>query len=113
VHEFGITQSILEMALEEATAANATRITQFNLVLSAASHIAEDAVQKYFKALSKGSMAEGAVLEFKREPAEFRCWSCEYNFWSDVPHPVCPRCQEIAHVFSMEEEFYLESIDVE
>jgi hydrogenase nickel incorporation protein HypA/HybF len=113
VHEYGITQSILEAALDHATAAGANRITQLNLVLSAASHITEDSVEMYFEAISKGSMAEGAVLVFEREPADFRCWSCGHEFQTDTQSPVCPLCGGAAQALPVQGELYLESIDVE
>ncbi len=113
VHEFGITQSILEAALDHAMAAGANRVTQLNLVLSASSHITEDSVQMYFDALSKGSMAEGAQLVFEREPADFRCLSCGHEFEADGTSAVCPRCGELAQPLPPESELYLESIDVE
>jgi hydrogenase nickel incorporation protein HypA/HybF len=113
VHEFGITQSILETALDHATAAGATRITQLNLVLSAVSDITQDSVRMYFDAISTGSMAEGAVLVFECEPADFRCWSCGQEFEADTQFPVCPQCDGMAQALPVESELYLESIDVE
>ncbi len=113
MHEFGITQAILEAALDHAVAADAERIVQLNLVLSCASHITEESVRMYFDALSKGSIAEGALLVFDREPADLRCLSCGREFQSDSTSAVCPDCGGQAAALQPEQELYLESIDVE
>ena len=77
MHELSITEGILKIATD---AAGGRRITTIHLVVGDLSSIVDDSVQFYFDMLSKGTVAEGAVLDFQRRPATVMCWDCEQQF---------------------------------
>jgi hydrogenase nickel incorporation protein HypA/HybF len=68
MHEFAITQSILDLVLEEAKRIGAEEVEKINLVIGEMSGITEECVQFYFDFLSKETIAKRATLSFKRIP---------------------------------------------
>jgi hydrogenase nickel incorporation protein HypA/HybF len=114
VHELPATEGILSVALEAAEQNRAGRITAINLVIGDMASIVDDSVQFYFDILSKGTLAEGAALNFRRESATATCWDCGYRFEVSIPLTgECPECGGVHLQVSGGKEFYVESIEVE
>ncbi len=113
MHELGISQSILDIALHHAHEAGASRIRELNLVIGELASVVDDSVQFYWDIIAKDTMAEGAVLNFKRLPARLRCTHCEHDFPMDHQDFVCPVCGSAQVAVAGGEEFFLESIDVD
>jgi len=113
MHELGVTQNILKIALEYAEKGGAGKIRSINLVIGGLSGILDESVQFYFDFVSKETIAEGAKLVFKRVPVRFRCRNCgkEFEFHGEVW--VCPDCQTPGPEILSGREFFLESIEVE
>jgi hydrogenase nickel incorporation protein HypA/HybF len=113
MHELGITESILQIALEHAEKAGAKQVRRIHLVVGELSSIADESVQFYFDFFSKDTAAEGAQLVFQKLAARFRCPSCGQEFGSQDGDWTCPRCQAPGHKILAGREFYMESIEVE
>jgi hydrogenase nickel incorporation protein HypA/HybF len=113
MHELGVTQSILDIALRHAQDAGAVRIRELNLVIGELSSIIDDSVQFYWAMIAKGTIAEDATLNFKRIPARLRCQDCETEFSLDRLEYACPSCGSARVVVAGGEAFFLESIDVD
>ncbi|MCC6799935.1 MAG: hydrogenase maturation nickel metallochaperone HypA [Anaerolineae bacterium] len=113
MHELGVTQSLLEIATRHAEQAGATRITRLSLVVGELTSIVDDSVQFYWDLIAAGTLAEGAMLEFRRVPATLRCANCAHEFPLSHDRYVCPRCESSRITVAGGEEFYLESIDVD
>ena len=82
MHEAGVTERILEIVLEHAKEAHATRVTDVYLDVGEASGIDTEAVELHWPLLSEGSVAEGSVLHFKakeHDPFSFRLTSIEVD----------------------------------
>ena len=65
MHELGITEQMLTVALEQASKSGISKITRINLILGETSDISSDSVQLYFDSISKGTLAQGAELCFQ------------------------------------------------
>ena len=114
MHELPVTQGIIDVAVEAAQQHNAARITAIDLVIGELTSIVDDSVQFYFDMLSHGTLAEGARLRFRREPARATCLDCEHRFKVKPPIlPECPQCGSAQVLVSGGREFYVESIDVD
>ena len=113
MHELGVTQSILTIALRHAQEAGATRVRELNLVIGDLASIVDDSVQFYWDIVAKDTIAEGATLNFKRLPARLRCNPCGADFPMDHRDFTCPTCGSSSVSVAGGEEFYLESIDVD
>jgi hydrogenase nickel incorporation protein HypA/HybF len=113
VHELAITQNILDLALDEAKAVQASRITKINLVIGELSGIVSDSVEFYFDFLKKDSAAEGAALDFKVVPTQLRCRSCLTEFNPQDSLWICPNCQSSSIEVITGRDCYIESIEVE
>ena len=82
MHEAGVTERILEVVLEHASAAHAQRVTDVYLDVGDESGIDTESVELHWPLMSEGSVAEGAVLHFHDtpdEPFSFRLTSIEVD----------------------------------
>ena len=113
MHELPFTEGVLKIALEYAEKAGAKRILALNLVIGQMSSIVDDSVQFYWDILSKGTIAEGARLNFQRIPAVYRCWDCGHTYTLDGEHLACPQCGSVRVQLIQGDEFRLESMDIE
>jgi hydrogenase nickel incorporation protein HypA/HybF len=110
MHELPITEGILKIA---ADAAGGRQITAIHLIVGELSSIVDDSVQFYFDMLSKGTLAEGAVLDFQRRPATIMCGDCGRASEVRAPLPsVCPYCGGTKLQVTGGRELRVESIEV-
>src|SRR6266496_5375390 len=113
MHELPVTEGILAVALDAASRHHAPRITTIDLVIGELGSIVDDSIQFYFDLLSRGTSAEGAVLRFRREPAQVVCWACGHRWSARAPLPVaCPACASAHLQVAGGQAFYVESIEV-
>jgi len=113
MHELAITQSMLDLVLEQAQKAGAKEVKKINLVIGKMSGFAEEGVQFYFDLISKGTIVEGAALSFKTAPATARCRSCSRLFEPKELDCSCPYCQSNSVEIIAGKELFVESIEVE
>lgn len=113
MHELSVTEGILSVAIETAKQHGAQRITHIDLVIGELSSVVDDSVQFYFDILSRPTIAAGAQLNFRREPARVACGECGHSFAAAAPlPPLCPLCGSARMQVSGGKEFYVESIEV-
>jgi len=113
MHELAITQSMLDLVLEQAKKAGAKEVGKINLVIGEMTGVVEQCVQFYFDFLSKGTSAEGAALSFKVVPTTARCRSCHKNFELKEFDWTCPYCRSNNMEIVAGKELFVESIEVE
>ena len=113
MHELGVTQEVLDIALNKAREAQASRITKINLVIGEMSSIVDDSVQFYFDFLSQDSIARDARLSFRRVPMQVRCRQCGFSFSPEKLDWSCPQCKEWDAEVTAGKEFYIDSIEVD
>ena len=113
MHEYAITESMIDIAVEEAEKAGGRSIMSIKLIIGDLSSIMDESVQMYFDIISNGTLAEGAKLEFKRVRAALKCKACGYEFDKPDRGFECPLCGDTGSLTGKGSEFYIESIEIE
>ena len=113
MHELAVTESILQIATQHASRAEAKQVTHLYLVIGQLSSIVDDSVQFYWEIISRGTLCEGAQLHFERVPARLTCQNCGTTYTLADGLTLCPRCQSDRVRVTAGEEFRLDSIDIE
>src|SRR4030042_4482670 len=113
MHELSVTESILEISLRHANQSNAKRITNLYLVIGQLASIVDDSVQFYWDIISKDTIADGAVLHFKRLPTTLACLDCDHHYSPGNNGFTCPNCKSEHVKVISGDEFFIEAIDIE
>jgi len=113
MHELGITENIVNIVLDKAREAQASKITEINLVVGELSGFAPDCIQFYFDFLSKDTIAEEATLHFDLASAQFRCRNCSTVFHPKDVEWICPECHGQNVEVTGGRELYIKSMEVE
>ena len=113
MHELAITQSMLDLVLEQAEKAGAKEVEKINLVIGEMTGVVDECVQFYFNFLSQGTIAEEAALFFKMVPTKARCRDCDKTFKLKEFDWTCPYCQGNRMEIIAGQELFVESIEVE
>ena len=113
MHELPVTESILKIALDHAKKADVKRITDLHIVIGELASMVDDSIQFYWQIIAKDTIAEHAVLHFRRVPAELQCMACLEKYHPTDRELICPKCNGVGAKIIAGEEFALESIDVE
>ena len=113
MHEMSVTKSLLDLILDEATKAGASKISEVNIVLGEMTGIIDYYVQANFEILSQDTLAEGATVSFRNIPRQVRCRQCGHTFQPSEFEWNCPECQSMELEITGGNELYVESIEVE
>jgi len=113
MHELAITQSMLNLVLEQAEKARAKEVKKINLVIGEMTGVVDECVQFYFDFLSRGTIAEGAVLAIKAVSTQVQCRGCDRLFELMEFDWTCPHCRGNNIEIVAGKELFVESIEVE
>lgn len=111
MHEVSVMLSILDIAIEEAQKANASKIKGVRLNIGERSGVEVEALKFAFDTVTRNSIAENAVLSIALIPFKGECLSCGNQFES-TDYMVCDKCGGFAKVISGQE-LQIESLEVE
>lgn len=112
MHEYGITESLLNIVEEKAREAGVTRVSTIRVVVGALTGFVPDSIQFYFETMSKNTVADGAVLEFEELPVTLRCRNCAESFAPESREWVCPRCASSQVDIQGGRELYVKEMEV-
>lgn len=90
MHEYSVTQSIVDIVLETARQHDHARVREVQIEIGSLTGIVDDSVRFYFEALTRATPADGAHVVIQRENAVATCTTCGYR--ADVEPPLDPRC---------------------
>lgn len=113
LHELGLTQSILDLALEHATRARAVAIRSVTVEIGALSGVMADAMQFAFDVCCKDTMAEGARLVIRRIPGLGRCHACQKESELEALTHLCPHCGGLALEILQGEEMKFTEMEID
>ena len=84
MHEASIAMAAIEQAIAAAREHRATKITRVELEVGVLREIVPEAMALAFEACALGTIAEGAKLDMREEPARARCRKCGREFAPDL-----------------------------
>jgi hydrogenase nickel incorporation protein HypA/HybF len=113
MHEQSIVESFLALALEHAEKEKANRILKIYLVVGELSGVVDEAVDFYFRFLSRNTIAAEANLSFTHIPARFRCRSCNTIFQPEKFDYHCPDCKGQQIEIVSGRELYVDKLEVD
>jgi len=113
MRELHAMKAILNKAILNAREDDAARIINLRLAIGEIAEYDQNAIQRHWNDLSKGTPAEGAQLHFLIIAAEVQCMSCFRKYHPENGKILCSNCGSVGAKVLSGEEFYLESIDLE
>lgn len=105
-------QSALDLALDQARQAGATRVHEIRLRVGALSGVVPDALQFAFEALADGTPAKNARLTIEHIPARFWCEACQREFEAVRLFAECPECNTPSRKLRAGRELELASLEI-
>jgi hydrogenase nickel incorporation protein HypA/HybF len=112
MHEVGIMQEGIRMAVETAKAKEGSRVTRLCLRVGAMSGVVPDALRFAFDMVSRDTLAEGAVLDIETITAACWCGTCQEEFECVDFLPECPRCHSLSAELRRGRELELASVEL-
>jgi hydrogenase nickel incorporation protein HypA/HybF len=112
MHEVGIMQNTLEIALAHAKQQGATQIHQMTLRMGQLSGVEPDALSFAFDVVVQGTIADQAQLVIDVLPAICYCPNCQQDFQPDDWVYVCPNCHQLCTELRQGKELELASMEV-
>jgi hydrogenase nickel incorporation protein HypA/HybF len=113
MHELGMTQRLMDLVLEKAEVAGATRVVRVNVAVGQSSGLVPDSIAFYFDYLKEGTIAEDAELHFRNIPTVLHCRECDLQFEVGRERWSCPKCRGMSVDRLQGGDSYLESLEVE
>lgn len=113
MHELAITENILNIVVDHAIQANASRVISLKLKIGQLSSFVDDSVQFCWNLLSQGTICAGAELQIVRIAAEFECLDCGQRFPFERELAPCPGCGGMRARLNAGEELEVSSIEIE
>ncbi len=77
MHELSLTENLVRILQEQATAQNYAKVLKVRLEVGALSTIEPESLTFCFDIVAKSTVAEGASLEVTRVPAVVQCRGCQ------------------------------------
>lgn len=113
MHELPVTQSIVNICLEEANKNGVKRIDKINIVEGELSDMVPESISMYFELLTKDTPLMGAILNIKKVPGKINCKDCGAENDYEKGIFTCRNCGSDNIRISGGKEFYIDSIEVD
>ncbi|GAB4528737.1 MAG: hydrogenase maturation nickel metallochaperone HypA [Roseibium sp.] len=112
MHEMSLCESILDILKDQAAKDSFTRVRRVAVDIGPLSCVEPEALRFGFDVVMKGSLAEGAVLDITRPPAEALCLSCFRTVPVRQRFDTCPECGSEALQVTSGEELKIRELEV-
>jgi hydrogenase nickel incorporation protein HypA/HybF len=113
LHELSLTQNLIEIAEQHARREGATTITVITLEIGVLSGVIREAVEFAFEACTRGTIAEGAVLEIIHVPGIGYCHECDQDCPMESLTDTCPHCGGFALEVRQGQEMTLTEMEID
>jgi len=112
MHEVGIMENTLELALTHAQQQGATQIHHMTLRVGALSGVEPDALRFAFDVVTQGTIAAQATLIIDAIPAICYCHHCQQEFQPTDWIYECPTCNHLTSDVRQGKELELASLEI-
>jgi hydrogenase nickel incorporation protein HypA/HybF len=112
MHEVGLMQGALSIAIEHAREADAQHIERVRLRVGAGAGLAAESLELAFEIAARGTIAEGAHLDLEEVPMRCYCERCNLEFTPDELFVACPQCHDTNVVVRQGYECELAAIEI-
>jgi len=113
MHEIAPTQNLVNIALSQAQAQQAARVTNVYIKRGQLSDITAESIRFYWDVLSEGTICQGAQLHFEEVPALIICDNCQHTMPLEDELGPCPKCGSTHIQLSGGQDLQLAGIDIE
>ena len=113
MHEIGIMEQTVAIAINNAQQQNATKINKIIMRIGKLSGVVPSALEFAFEVVTKNTIAENASLEIKTIPVSCWCENCQVNFSPPEWFFECPNCHQFSHQILAGKEIELASLEIE
>ena len=110
MHELSLSSAVVNTVVGHA---DGRRVSVVSLKIGQLRQVIPDSLEFYFDFVSRGTVCEGARLEYELVPAVLRCAPCGREWGIEIPAFRCPFCGGSDVGVRSGEEFQVESIEVE
>ena len=112
MHELGVANEILDVALAEADRHAAKKVTSILLRVGVLRAIEPEHLSFLFSHMSRGTPADGARLEIREEPVRVECPTCGVLEARSLTWE-CPRCRGGGVAATGGDSLEIESLEIE
>ncbi|MGI6065882.1 MAG: hydrogenase maturation nickel metallochaperone HypA [Bacillota bacterium] len=115
MHEMAITESVVEIVLKHAELAGAKKVVHVRLKIGEVRDIIHDLMEKCFRFIARGTIADEAELEIIKVPLVVRCARCEKEnreYISNYAEMKCNHCGSTDLKLVSGNEFFIEDIKI-
>lgn len=113
MHEVSLCQSILAILQEKGAALEAKKIVSVRLEAGSLVAVEPDIMQLAFRAVSKGSLAEGAKLMIEEQQAMGYCANCQQETAIQNYFDGCPLCGQYGLTITQGETLTVLSMEID
>lgn len=113
MHELSIASNLMDIVKQAIDGQSVSRVTSLLIVIGEMSTVVPDCLTFAFEIMSKGSVAEGARLDFEKKPLIGKCGDCGKEFHVENYVFLCPECESRNVEILSGREFMLKSIECE
>ena len=110
MHELGITENIVAIALEYA---EGLPVKQVTLEIGQLSAVMPEAIRFCFDVCCRNTVLEGAILEIIEVPGLGRCRHCPTEMSLTQPFGICDRCGSVELEIIQGKELKIKEMEVE
>jgi hydrogenase nickel incorporation protein HypA/HybF len=113
MHEMGIAQNILEIALEAAEKEKASRVTRIDMVAGELRGLVPMQLTFCFGIVAQNTIASGAYLNIEEVPITAHCEDCNADFPVKEYEYLCPVCSSAKVRITGGTELRIKDIEIE
>jgi|ERR1044071_5547735 hydrogenase nickel incorporation protein HypA/HybF len=110
MHEMGLAQGVLEIALE---AAAGEKVRRIDLLVGKGQMVKQDSLEFSFRLIADGTPAADAHFRMKEIPIRLRCKRCGLEQETDAPPFNCRDCGSADLQVLSGDEFLVDAVELE